>query len=298
MLEMLERQKGAVEVELDDTEKRLHNVTKEYEKLKVVLEPKQNAKKVRQNTSTTFEMINNPHSSTRYRRRRETKNVLDFFHGGEEASLYGAWDYLSSSASESLIENFLGNYKRGRFLQGVFGKAVKGFSNSEGALKQAVAMKYRTFLSRRKFQLICKTQSSVFNAEQDVWLPRNIKCVGVNISVPRIVSDEKVKKFVKSLDIGHVSEIPNYSGVYRTVTGLVFMILDLHLRLSYLKNRLIWFNDNVYHFIVQFSDDSVLETSDLSMSIGSLTLWNFGYKVRSRDYQCLLHCLTVFTYVL
>ena len=133
----------------------------------------------------------------------------------------------------------------------------------------------------------------MFNAEQDVWLPRNIKCPGVNISVPRIVSDEKAEKFVKSLDIGHVSEFPNYSGVSRTVTGLIFMILDLHLRLSYLKNRLIWFNDNTYHFIVQFSDDSAPETSDLSMSIGSLTLWNFGHKVRSRDYQYLLHCLSV-----
>ena len=175
----------------------------------------------------------------------------------------------------------------------MFGKAVKGFSNSEGALKQAVTMKYQAFSSKRKFQLICKTQSSVFNAEQDVWLPRNIKCPGVNISVPRIVSDEKVEKFVKSLDIGHVSEIPNYSGVSRTVTGLIFMILELHLRLSYLKNRLIWFNDNTYHFIVQFSNDSAPETSDLSMSIGSLTLWNFGDKVRSRDYQYLLHWLSV-----
>ena len=109
----------------------------------------------------------------------------------------------------------------------------------------------------------------MFNAEQDVWLPRNIKCPGVNISVPRIVSDEKAEKFVKSLDIGHVSEFPNYSGVSRTVTGLIFMILDLHLRLSYLKNRLIWFNDNTYHFIIQFSD----ETSDLSMSIGSYLLF-------------------------
>ena len=109
----------------------------------------------------------------------------------------------------------------------------------------------------------------MFNAEQDVWLPRNIKCAGVNISVKRIVSDEKVEKFKKSLDIGHVSEIPNYSGVSRTVTGLVFMILDLHLRLSYLKNHLIWFNDNTYHFIIQFSD----ETSDLSMSIGSYLLF-------------------------
>lgn len=54
-----------MEVELDGMEKRLHNVTKEYEKLKVVLAQKQNAKKVRQNTSTTIEMINNPNSSTK-----------------------------------------------------------------------------------------------------------------------------------------------------------------------------------------------------------------------------------------
>ena len=84
---MLDSQKGAVEVELDGMEKRLHNVTKEYEKLKVVLAQKQTAKKVRQNNSTTFEMINNPNSSTRYRRRHETKNILDFIHGGEEALL-------------------------------------------------------------------------------------------------------------------------------------------------------------------------------------------------------------------
>lgn len=76
-----------------------------------------------------------------------------------------------------------------------------------------------------------------------------------------------------SLDIGHVSEIPNYSGVSRTVTGLVFMILDLHLRLSYLKNHLIWFNDDTYHFIIQFSDDGAPETRDLSMSIGSYLLF-------------------------
>lgn len=44
----IRKAEGAVEVELDGMEKRLHNVTKEYEKLKVVLAQKQNAKKVRQ----------------------------------------------------------------------------------------------------------------------------------------------------------------------------------------------------------------------------------------------------------
>ena len=61
-----------------------------------------------------------------------------------------------------------------------------------------------------------------------MWVPRNISCGGLHISLPRIMSDEKVDKFVKSLDKGYVSEIPNYLGVSRTVTGLVFMILDLH----------------------------------------------------------------------
>ena len=268
ILDILERQKQDVEVELKDMEEKLRTVTKEYDKLKVLLEQKQHAKTLRQNRSTSSEMINNPNSSTRYRRRHETKNVLEFIHGGEEGSLHGAWDYLSSAAPQSQMEIFLKGYKRGRFLQGIFGKAMKEYANSEEALKQAVAMKYQAFLSRRKFQFICKTQSSVFNAEQNVWVPRNINSAGVNVSLPRIVSDEKVDKFVKSLDIGHACEIPNYSGVSRTVTGLVFMILDLHLRLPYLRDRLLWFNDNTNHFIIQFSDDGAPETSDLSMSIG------------------------------
>ena len=169
------------------------------------------------------------------------------------------------------MEKFIGSYKRGSFIQGVFGRAMKEYGNSEEALKQAVAMKHQAFFSRRKFNLICKTQSSVFNAEKDVWLPRNAKCAGANISLPRIISDERVDKFVKSLDIGHVCEIPSYTGVSRTVTGLVFMILDLHLRLAYFRKRLIWFNENVNHIV---------------------TVWNFGDKVRSRDYQYLLHCLS------
>ena len=34
-------------------------------------------------------MIHDYKSSTRYKRREETKNVLEFIHGGFEASLYG-----------------------------------------------------------------------------------------------------------------------------------------------------------------------------------------------------------------
>ena len=53
------------------------------------------------------------------------------------------------------------------------------------------------------------------------------------------------------LDFGYVCQIPGCPGVSRTVTGLVFMILDLHLRLPHLKRKLMWFNDN--SFILFFS---------------------------------------------
>lgn len=68
------------------------------------------------------------------------------------------------------------------------------------------------------------------SAEPEVWLPRNLKCMDTNIALPKIVLDLKVDYFVRSFDIGHVSQISNYPGVSRTVTSLVSIILDLHLR--------------------------------------------------------------------
>ena len=71
------------------------------------------------------------------------------------------------------------------------------------------------------------------------------------------------------------------------------MILDLHVHLPHLHKQLLCFNENQCHFIFQFSDDGAPQTSKLNMSIGSLTCWNFGGRVRSRDYHYLLHCLSV-----
>jgi len=207
--------------------------------------------------------------------------MLQYIHGGEEGAILGAWDLIGAYATKETMDKLIACYKRGKYLQGVFGKAVKDFNNSEEALKQAVAIKYQNYLSRHKFKLVCKTQSSVYDAEQEVRLPRNLKCMDTNIALPKIVSDLKVDYFVKSLDIGHVCQISNYPGVSRTVTGLVFMILDLHLRLPHLQKDLIWFNGNKCHFIFQFSDDGAPETSELGMSIGSLTCWNFDSRVKS-----------------
>ena len=117
-------------------------------------------------------------------------------------------------------------------------------------------MKYQTFFSRRKYALVCKIQSLVFEPNSEIWLPRNVKCLGLDLRVPCItISDKQVETFVKSLEIGHVNHIPSAPGVCRTITGLVFRIVDSHLRLPFLCHKLIWFNENANHFIFQFSDD-------------------------------------------
>lgn len=65
-----------------------------------------------------------------------------------------------------------------------------------------------------------------------------------------------------------------------TVTGLVFMILYLHL--PYLKNQVIWCNENINHCIIYFSHDGVTKWVNevplklvILMSIGTRTI-NFG----------------------
>ena len=51
-----------------------------------------------------------------------------------------------------------------------------------------------------------------------------MKCLGIDIKVTLgAISNKSIETFVKSLDIGSVSQIPDVPGVTRTVTGLVFM---------------------------------------------------------------------------
>lgn len=232
-------------------------------------------------------------SSTRHSRRKETEKALMFIHGGKIGSHYGAWYYIVANAPKEVVGDFITCYKRGKYIQEVFEKAMKEHQAGPEALNQTIACKYQNFLSRRKFNLVYKTQNSYFNAESEVWVPKNLKCVGLDFRVPRLASHAAVEKFVKELNIGMVSQIPNTPGVSRTVTGLVFMILDLHLRLPHLAKKLVWLNDSENHFVFQFSDDGAPETTQMTMSIRSLTMWNLGKRVQSADFQYLLHCISL-----
>ena len=90
------------------------------------------------------------------------------------------------------------------------------------------------------------------------------------------VSDNNVEAFVKSLYIGDINILPGISGVSRTVTDLTTRMIDLHLKVKKLRENLIWFNNNTNHFVIQFSDDGAPESNNATMTIGSLTMWNFS----------------------
>ena len=74
-------------------------------------------------------------------------------------------------------------------------KAVTEHNQSPEALKDAIAMKYQSLLSRRKFNFVFRIQNGVFDPNEEVWVPRNIKCLNLNIALPRIVTDERVDSF-------------------------------------------------------------------------------------------------------
>jgi len=140
-------------------EDELELLKKEYNRFKLLLAQTQQGRAKKTQNATTFEIISDFESSTRFRRRQETKKMLEYIHSGDEEALFGAWDFVGSFASKEILDKLISSYKWVKYLEGVFEKAVKHFNKE--ALKQAVAVKFQNYLSRRKFNLVCKMQSSV-----------------------------------------------------------------------------------------------------------------------------------------
>ena len=51
-------------------------------------------------------MINDVSNSSKYCRQKETKNILEYIHGGKDGALYDAWDYIARYTNKHLIEKF------------------------------------------------------------------------------------------------------------------------------------------------------------------------------------------------
>ncbi|PFX14009.1 NACHT, LRR and PYD domains-containing protein 3 [Stylophora pistillata] len=183
----LETSKQLMNTALDEKENELYSLHAGFEKIKALAEStKKESSAVTQQNELLKSMIstlgldfkqfskskweqNNTSAATkpttRHRRRKETQKALKFIHGGSSGSFYGAWDYIVANAPKELVGEFITAYKRGKYIQEVFEKAMKEHQASPEALKQAIATKYQNFLSRRKFNVVCKTQTSYFNAE-------------------------------------------------------------------------------------------------------------------------------------
>ena len=232
-------------------------------------------------------MINDSSSSARYRRREESKNILEYIHGGKEGSIFGAWDYLVSVSSVKQMEEFILGYKRGKFLEKLVGKFSNIQCKSETGIRKAVLTKYLNYMSRIKYTMLCKIQKHSFTEHE---CTSNLISYGKYIIALRTatVSNKAVDDFVKSLDIGEIHTIKG--GVSRTVTALVTMVADLNLKT--MKDKLLWFNGNVNHFVVEFPDDGAPESKEKTRTIGTFSLWNYGSRIRSREFQYPLHMLT------
>lgn len=282
----LEDKKAEVVNEISDK-------TDEYEKLKFLINPTSHGKKLRERNPTNLSIINDGKSSTRFARRNETKHVLEYIHGGSQGSLYGAFDYLSKHATKEQWEHFVTSFKKGKFIEQLNGRFNDSFRKSSDGMNNAIASKYQLHLSRRRYTFLCKVQNSTFNSEENKWEKKSIVYGDKKINLRSFsISDNTIKNFVNGLDIGDIHSIPGYCGAFRTVTALTSMILDLHLRCDSLREKLIWFNDIENHFIIEFSDDGAPESKEESMCIGSLSMWNLGKRIHSRDYHYPLHTVT------
>ena len=149
----LSNETESVRIEKENIEKELITIKEQYDKLRSVLEQKAYTRKRRENTATTYETISYSSSSRRYRRRKESQNILEYIHGGKEGAIYGAWYFVAANANPELMQSLFTSYKQGKFLEKLYGKFSNILENREQNIKKALATKYMNYLSRRKYNM-------------------------------------------------------------------------------------------------------------------------------------------------
>lgn len=120
-----------------------------YEKFNSLLEQRTIAKTKRESDPTNPTMINDVSSWTRYRRKSETKNILEYIHAGVEGATYGAWDFLTHAITVERLEQLLLQHMKEKFIEKRQGKFMNNLENSDTATKQAV------LFARCKNQSLC-----------------------------------------------------------------------------------------------------------------------------------------------
>ena len=107
-----------IKTKLDETKTSLDadiiHLNEEYQRLKSLIDPKSHGKTKREKNPTNEDMISKTSNSTRYYRRKETKDILEYLHGGKEGAIFGAWDFLCHQASSAQLEKFILEHKKGK----------------------------------------------------------------------------------------------------------------------------------------------------------------------------------------
>ena len=171
----LEEDINNITVKKNNLDIELQSVLSKLEKYKLLNQKQQQAKSRRENNPTTWENITSVQNTSRYDRQRKTKDILEYIHRGMEGALLGAWDFLTRYGNKDQIEKYFLSYKRGKFVETLYGNFSDTFTKSPASMNQAVAMKYAGYLSRRKFDFFCKIQKLTFDPENQKWCQKEIE---------------------------------------------------------------------------------------------------------------------------
>ena len=101
----------------------------------------------------------------------------------------------------------IASHNRGIFLEKLQGKSSNVLDKSVN-IKKAIATKYMTYLSHRKYELLCKIQKTAFESTEDNCIQNSVSYGPVNINLKNTnISHSSLDKFVKSLDKGQVHQV-------------------------------------------------------------------------------------------
>ncbi|KAI8484842.1 hypothetical protein Bbelb_374390 [Branchiostoma belcheri] len=84
------------------------------------------------------------------------------------------WEFVCAFATPGKVDKFITEYRK------------------DESINQAIALKYRGFLSGRKYNVQCRTLTSFFDPNKKVWLPRSVKVDGVDVRSMRQLSHYKL----------------------------------------------------------------------------------------------------------
>ncbi|KAI8522156.1 hypothetical protein Bbelb_019100 [Branchiostoma belcheri] len=286
--EQLAVKKEELEIEeWENLRKKEEEVEARYVEVRGMVDKTGNLPKTR-NNPTTMQMMKDK-CTTWYRRRNLARDYLVSTNGSEEGAIIAAFGVLVDLGSFDQVDKLMSSFKQGKIWQLKFNSITRKYEASDENMERSLAAQVNAQLSRRKYQFHCKTLSSVYDPTKKVYVPRDSYIDGIKFRQARLVSSAKLQEKMKSIDIGHIYPVPGHVGATRPFVSLVIMIVDLHLFLRHLYEELRWFKGKENHFIFCFADDGTPETKETSMTVGTLSSWNFSSKVRSHPFQYLLH---------